>query len=432
MADHHHVPAAPLSAGPAPAGGFVPPVRTIDEARALARERFKERVANNEPVGNCDCHTGEAAAGIRPGDGPAARVTGVRFRDSGRTYYFDAAAQELDTGDWVVVETNRGQEAGRVVIAPHQVLLSTLEGDLQPVQRRLGEDEVHKMDRLRREAAVAVKTFGAAIRRRGLPMKAISADYTFDGSAVTLSFTSQDRPDTRELGRELAKTFGCTVEFKLVGPRDEARLLGGLGRCGRTLCCSSWLPVYPDISMGMAKTQDLALNPSKVSGVCGRLLCCLSYENEQYKQLKVVLPRLGQTIETPAGPGMVVSLQVLKELVTVRLVDEPQEIIFTSADLGLGAFSRPSVAPAARSEPVAAAPAAPSAAPVGPINVLGPAPAAAGPVEDLPVATVEEPAAAVEPADPADPTPDAVAGGAPEGTAKRRRRRRRRPAGGSA
>ena len=150
-----------------------------------------------------------------------------------------------------------------------------------------------------------------------------------------------------DLANDLADELQCRVEMRQVGPRDEARLLGGLGRCGRTLCCSSWLPVFPEISMNMAKTQDLPLNPSKVSGVCGRLLCCLSYENEQYKQMKAVLPRLGQTIETPQGPGLVVSLQVLKELVTVRLssAGANQEMVFSSADLGFGKAPAPAQAP---------------------------------------------------------------------------------------
>jgi hypothetical protein len=186
-------------------------------------------------------------------------------------------------------------------------------------------------------------------------MKPISAEYSFDGSHLTLNYSSQDRVEPRSLAIDLANHFNCRVELKQVGPRDEARLLGGMGRCGRTLCCSSWLPVFPEISMGMAKTQDLSLNPTKVSGVCGRLLCCLSYENEQYKQMKAVLPRLGQTIETPQGPGLVVSLQVLKELVTVRLggAGGNQEMVFSSADLGFGRSPEPAKAPVPVEQPVA-------------------------------------------------------------------------------
>jgi cell fate regulator YaaT (PSP1 superfamily) len=316
---------------------FTGPPKTLDEARQLARERFRSRLENGEKIGDCDCHTDEASAGEQ-GTGPARRVAGVRFLDSGQTYYFDPGESRIDLGDWVVVETSRGREAGRVVIAPHQVRLNLLKGELKPLMRRLDQDDVEKMNRLRRDASTAVKTFGAKIRERGLQMKPISAEYNFEGSHLTLNFAAPERVDFRDLARELSSTFRCRVELKQVGPRDEARLLGGLGRCGRTLCCSSWLPVYPEISMNMAKTQDLPINPSKVSGVCGRLLCCLSYENEQYRQMKSVMPRLGQTIETPAGSGMVLSLQILKQLVTVRLAEDNSDHVFKSDELG---FVRP-------------------------------------------------------------------------------------------
>jgi cell fate regulator YaaT (PSP1 superfamily) len=198
------------------------------------------------------------------------------------------------------------------------------------------------MEAQRRAGAEAIKTFGEIARARQLGLKPIAADYRFDGSMVTLNFSVPDReraPEPgalRDLAREAATVLGCRVELRQVGPRDEARLLGGLGRCGRTLCCSSWLPVFPEISMNMAKNQDLPLNPSKVSGVCGRLLCCLSYENDQYRQMKAVMPKLGQAIETPGGMGQVVSMQLLKELVTVRLDGENVEATFRCDELGLG------------------------------------------------------------------------------------------------
>jgi cell fate regulator YaaT (PSP1 superfamily) len=299
----------------------------IDEARANARARFKERLENGQPVAGCECESDVV-------DGPAARVTGVRFLDSGQTYFFDPQAFEIATGDWVVVETNRGLEAGRVVISPSQMLQASLSGPLKPIQKVLGEIEIEHMHALKRDASKAVKTFGAKIREHNLPMKPISAEYNFDGSHLTLNFTAPERVDFRELARDLGNVFRCRVELRQVGPRDEARLLGGVGRCGRTLCCSSWLPVFPEVSMNMAKTQDLPLNPSKVSGVCGRLLCCLSYENDQYRQQKALLPKLGQQVETPAGEGIVVSLQVLRELVTVRFQGDTPDQSFTAAELG--------------------------------------------------------------------------------------------------
>ncbi len=403
---------------------FPEPPKSLDEARSRARDRFKERLQKGEKVGGCDCHAETDVNSIPIGE-PAADVVGVRFRDSGRTYYFAANGVGLDTGDWVVAETSRGREAGRVVIAPHQVRLSQLQGDLKPVLRRLSDDDIAHMESLKRESSVAVKTFGRNIRERGLPMKPISAEYSFDGSHLTLNYSSQDRVDPRDLARDLANHFNCRVELKQVGPRDEARLLGGLGRCGRTLCCSSWLPVFPEISMGMAKTQDLSLNPSKVSGVCGRLLCCLSYENEQYKQMKAVLPRLGQIIETPQGPGMVISLQVLKELATVRLGTTNQEMVFSSADLGFGRQETmpppaPFVSPATASVPHDAPPPTlrPAPAPFTPPPARAAAPvdmAAVGP----PAANeIESPSEALDTG--VDQSNDHS--GSP---AKRRRRRRR-------
>jgi cell fate regulator YaaT (PSP1 superfamily) len=408
-----------------PAGAAPAMPRTLDEARAMARERFKSRLAAGERVGDCACHDEEALAPIAAGPNgtaePAAELTGVRFRDSGRVYYFRAegeAGETLAVGDWVVVETSRGKEAGRVVIAPQQVRLNLLQGELKPILRRLDEADVRRMEALKRDAATAVKTFGERIRAHRLAMKPISAEYSFDGSTVVLNYSTPERERAvdhaalRELARDLARVLTCRVELRQVGPRDEARLLGGLGRCGRTLCCSSWLPVYPEISMNMAKTQDLPLNPTKVSGVCGRLLCCLSYENEQYKQMKAVMPRLGQTIETPAGPGLVVSLQILKELVTVRLAADNTEAVFATADLGLG------------SRLAAATPAAPAASrqPDAPRTEVVRVEATVAGDEREAVAEPAEDAAAE-----GDEPEAAVAAGQPNGSRRRRRRGRRSP-----
>jgi cell fate regulator YaaT (PSP1 superfamily) len=326
--------------------------RTLDEARGMARQRFRERLSNGEKIGDCACGDESGEQSLDPSN--SSRVTGVRFLDSGRTYYFDPRDYSLEVGDWVVVETSRGKEAGRVILAPHQVRQNMLQGELKPVLRELSAEDVERMNKLKREAAQSVKIFGAKIRERNLPMKPISAEYNFDGSHLLFNFSSPDRVDFRELAKELSGQFRCRVELRQVGPRDEARLLGGVGRCGRTLCCSSWLPVYPEISMNMAKTQDLPLNPSKVSGVCGRLLCCLSYENDQYRQMKVAMPRLGQTLETPSGPGMVISMQILKDLITVRLAADNTDIVFTATDLG---FRKPD------SDTKSASPSAPSPAP---------------------------------------------------------------------
>ena len=348
---------AELGTGDGLSAVWAPPA-SLDEARALARERFKTRLQAGEAVGGCGCHEDDEVRGNRD-DSPAVCVVGVRFRDSGRVYYFRAAEEdETEVGDWVVVPTARGEEAGRVVISPHQVRASLLQGDLGDVGRVMTPDDVARMEAYRRGGAEAVRTFGARIRARRIGIKPIAAEFSFDGSTAFLSYSIPDRDHApandvlMDLANDLADELQCRVEMRQVGPRDEARLLGGLGRCGRTLCCSSWLPVFPEISMNMAKTQDLPLNPSKVSGVCGRLLCCLSYENEQYRQMKAMMPRLGQAIETPGGPGVVISLHLLKELVTVRLDDEAGETTFRSDELGLQASPAPAPAPAPRPEPV--------------------------------------------------------------------------------
>lgn len=298
---------------------------SVDEARAFARERFKERLENGESLGNCSCHTEHEAVTALGGE--SALVIGVRFRDSSRIYFYSVDQAEIEPGAWVVVESSRGKEAARVVITPRQMLLNQLDGELQPIVRVLSVNDVHSMEDRRKSSAEVVKRAGAFIRENNYRLKAVAADYVFDGSRITLSYTSSDHqvPAVQALQVWMQQEFGVEVTMNLVGPRDEARLIGGLGKCGRSLCCSSWLPYYPDVTMGMAKNQDLSLNPSKVSGLCGRLLCCLSYENEQYRQAKRILPRLGMQVSTPEGTGMVISLQVLKELVTIRL-DNSNEV----------------------------------------------------------------------------------------------------------
>ncbi len=371
---------------------------SIDDIRAKARERFKERVVRGDQLG-CECHDADGPTRDLPDDVPSTCVTGVRFVDSGQVFYFDACGLEVKPGDWVVVESSRGREAAKVVIAPHQVVASQLQGDLKPIERILSDDDLATFERFRKESAVAVRRFSAAIREHGLPMKPISAEYTFDGSLVTLSFSSSERFDSRELVRHLERELGCRVELRQVGTRDEARLLGGLGKCGRTLCCATWLPMFPEVNMGMAKTQELGLNPSKVSGVCGRLLCCLSYENDQYRRMKAVMPRLGQPLETPRGPGSVIAMQILKDLVTVRLEQDGTTVEFPAAELGFGEAPAPKPQ-VKRNKPEA--------------EVKTPAP----------VVAIE--AAEVAPAQTASETPEISTDPGASRSSKRRRRRRSR------
>lgn len=305
---------------------------SVDEARAFARERFKERLENGEEVGNCSCHTEHEAVTALGGD--AAEVIGVRFRDSSRIYFY-AVEEDVHVNSWVVVTSSRGLEAARVVIGSRQMLLNQLDGDLRQIERVLSNDDVLAMEQRRDKQAEVVKTAARINREQNYKLKVISAEYNFDGSRIKLNYSTADQQHTHvhDLKRDLESEYGVVVDMAHSGPRDEARLIGGLGKCGRTLCCSSWLPFYPETSMGMAKNQDLSLNPSKVSGLCGRLLCCLSYENEQYRRAKRILPRLGNTVTTPDGTGMVISLQVLKELVNVRLEDTNEVRTYPAAEL---------------------------------------------------------------------------------------------------
>lgn len=303
---------------------------SVDEAREHAKARFRDRLANGEQVGGCSCTSGEDAP---LGNGEGVRVAGVRFRDSGRVYFFGTGKETLEVGTWVACTTSRGQEAGRVVIAPHQVLMSQLDGALKPIDRVLSPDDVERIEQHRKDASKVVRRAGEISRYYDFGVKVVAAEFSLDGRAVELSFSASDHSFVEELREILSRELDVEVDMRHVGPRDEARLIGGLGKCGRTLCCSSWLPMYPEVSMGMAKNQDLSLNPSKVSGLCGRLLCCLSYENEQYRKAKQILPRLGQRITTADGEGMVVSLQVLKELVTVRYAEPFREETYPAAEL---------------------------------------------------------------------------------------------------
>ncbi len=309
---------------------------------AAARERFRDRVRlmgaasafRAEQIA-CGCDGCECALPAVEGGAielAAADVAGVRFRDSGKTYYVHPSGTELHVGQHVIVESSRGQELAQVVIAPQQVIASTLEGELRPIVRIATEDDLRRAEAKRAEHGDALRTFAARVRDHKLPMKPISAEYSFDGSRLTLTFSANGRVDFRELVRDLARHFGCRIELRQIGPRDEARLLGGLGRCGRPLCCSTWLPQFADVSMTMAKTQDLSLNPDKVSGVCGKLLCCLSYENGQYAEARTRLPRLGQEVTTEQGPGYVHALHILKELVTIRL-DSGEDVVLAPSEM---------------------------------------------------------------------------------------------------
>jgi cell fate regulator YaaT (PSP1 superfamily) len=251
-----------------------------------------------------------------------AKTVGVRFRRAGKIYYFDAGDIELGVNDYVVVKTARGLELGRVVVVPKEVSEGEATKGLKPVVRKAEPEDIEQAQELEAREAEALAECAKLIAKLGLPMKLLGAQYNLDGSRLTFFFSAEERVDFRELVRELNSRFKKKVELRQLGPRDEARLVGGFGRCGRPLCCVDFLAELSPVSIKMAKEQDLPLNPMKISGVCGRLLCCLAYESEQYHDMKAKLPRQGQQVNTPMGVATVVGGNPLKETVWVELETE--------------------------------------------------------------------------------------------------------------
>ena len=246
-------------------------------------------------------------------------VVGVRFKAAGKIYYFDPEKLDLDIGDCVIVETARGLEYGEIASPPGEVCEKSVVQPLKKVIRIADEQDTVKHEENLKKKQSALDICQKKIDARGLEMKLIDVEYTFDNTKVIFYFTADGRVDFRELVKDLASVFKMRIELRQIGVRDEAKMLGGIGTCGRGLCCHTWLPDFEPVSIKMAKTQGLSLNPAKISGICGRLMCCLKYENEAYGALKAGLPDNGERVRTPDGPGIVVDTNVLREQVKVRL-----------------------------------------------------------------------------------------------------------------
>lgn len=267
----------------------------------------------------------------------------MRFKDAGKVYYFDAGDFDLDVGNRVIVETSHGQEVGRVVIAPDQVIASEIKETLKPVIRVAEPDDLRRASELKEKAAEQMVTAQEKVREHGLDMRLIYGEYSLDGSQLTLYFTAEERVDFRSLVKDLSSTFDKKVQLLQVGDRDRAKMADGIGRCGERLCCSSWLSAFPTVSIKMAKEQELPLNPGKISGVCGRLLCCLTYEYDAYRELRGTLPKLGSRVSTPAGEAKVASINVPKEMVTLHVVagGATIEMPFRELQVQFGTVVRP-------------------------------------------------------------------------------------------
>ena len=245
-------------------------------------------------------------------------IVGVRFRKSGKIYHFEPAGIALKPGDNVVVETANGLGLGRAVVFTTTEAAGELAGPLKPVVRIATAEDVERAGRLCGKEKEALAETNRLVSKLNLPMKLIMAEYNLDSSHLTIFFSAEGRVDFRDLVRELSHNLKVRVELRQVGPRDETKLLGGYGRCGREHCCAAFLDDFSPVSIKMAKVQDLPLNPMKISGVCGRLLCCLGYECEQYRAIKEKMPRDGARVMTEAGPAVVVGLHTLEENVVVE------------------------------------------------------------------------------------------------------------------
>ncbi len=253
------------------------------------------------------------------------KVIGIRFRTAGKIYYFDPKDIELKRGDHVIVETARGVEYGTVVMPPSELADKEFNSPLKPVMRKATEEDSEKEKKNREKEREAFKICKEKIVKHGLEMKLIDAEYTFDNNKVLFYFTADGRVDFRELVKDLASVFKTRIELRQIGVRDETKILGGIGFCGRPLCCHTYLSDFAPVSIKMAKEQNLSLNPSKISGICGRLMCCLKNEEETYEELNKKLPNPGDSVTTNDGfKGEVASVNVLRQLVKV-VIDEGDE-----------------------------------------------------------------------------------------------------------
>ena len=256
------------------------------------------------------------------------KVIGVRFRTAGKIYFFSPGKFEVKRGDQVIVETARGVEFGNVVMGPKEVKDEEITQPLKTVIRLATEDDRRVEEKNRKKEKEAFQICLEKIHKHGLEMKLIDAEYTFDNNKVLFYFTADGRIDFRELVKDLAAVFRTRIELRQIGVRDETKILGGIGICGRCLCCHTYLSEFAPVSIKMAKEQNLSLNQTKISGVCGRLMCCLKNEQETYEELNKKLPGLGDTVTTPDGlQGTVQSVNVLRQRVKVIVeINDEKEI----------------------------------------------------------------------------------------------------------
>ena len=246
------------------------------------------------------------------------KVISVRFKENGKSYYFDPAGADIKTGEYVIVETARGIECGEVVQGVREIADAAVPKALKPITRMADSVDIRRMRQNREDEKRAYRTCQECIARHGLEMKLVEAEYTLDRSKIMFYFTADGRVDFRELVKDLAGIFHTRIELRQIGVRDESKMIGGLGICGQPFCCSRFLKDFQPVSIKMAKEQGLSLNPTKISGACGRLMCCLAYEQKSYEYLNSITPQVGSIVRTPDGEGTVIEVNVVAGTLKVR------------------------------------------------------------------------------------------------------------------
>ena len=246
-------------------------------------------------------------------------VVGVRFKTAGKIYYFSPKGIEFSRGDYAVVETVRGTEIGEVMLTNRQIPEENIVSPLKPVLRKATNEDIKKIDKIKEKEKKAFEICVEKINHHNLDMHLVDVEYTFDENKILFYFTAEGRVDFRELVKSLASVFKTRIELRQIGVRDEAKMLGGIGVCGRPICCNSFLGDFQPVSIKMAKEQNLSLNPTKISGTCGRLMCCLKYEQSTYEEMLKFVPRVDAVVETKDGKGTVIENNVLAGLVKVRI-----------------------------------------------------------------------------------------------------------------
>ena len=254
-------------------------------------------------------------------------VIGVRFKQAGKIYYFSPAEFLIKKGNYVIVETARGVEFGECVIGIKEIKEEEIVSSLKSVIRIADEKDINKHKENKNKEKDALDICLEKIKEHNIDMKLIDVEYTFDNHKVIFYFTADGRVDFRELVKDLATIFKTRIELRQIGVRDEAKMIGGLGPCGRAMCCSTFLGDFASVSIKMAKEQNLSLNPTKISGICGRLMCCLNYEQTTYEDIRKRLPKVGSIVKTEEGNGEVVGNSIVKEIVKVKVKRGDEEAV---------------------------------------------------------------------------------------------------------